>query len=382
MKIFKHLLFLTSLFVSVSVQAQTLHVVVFCDTNDKSIGENKESERKITMNEMQTVACCLEEFGYDSEFTECYGNNCSKSNLMSVINNLSIGPDDVVFFYYGGHGTRAENNDNDKFPQMCLGEEYQDNYVPTTLVKNLIMKKNPRLAVILTACCNKEQNGITVKSVVAESESYTKEAELDKEALKELFLGSTGTVVMTSSKAGQYSYSGKEGGIFCLTFWIVMEYVSKGDLMPDWNVICETIKQNVAQIPINTKAGVAYQEPYYEITPGNGSAQAVNTNRRTLRTTNVNNSQSSLANDLSRLLDKTLSIDNRLKMVPDILSRHFSGGAKVCTLGRDMNTVVDYEDAEVFLRRIAMSPFIKQINIVEENGGQNAVLTVHELRTR
>lgn len=382
MRILNLFLFVGSIFIYTSMQAQKLHVVVFCDTNDEKIGENKESERKITMNEMQSIACCLEEFGYDSEFTECYGNNCNKSNLMKVINNLAIGTDDVVFFYYGGHGTHALDNENDKFPQMCLGEDYQDNFVPVTLVKNTIMKKNPRLSVILTGCCNKEQRGVTVKSVVAESENYTKETELDKNAFKKLFLESTGSVVMTSSKVGQYSYSGKEGGIFCLTFWIAMEYVGKGELTPDWNTICEAVKQNVAQIPINTKGGIVHQEPYYEVATGRGCSPIINTNRATNRTTTVNNSQSSLANELNKLLDKNLTMDSRLQMIQGILSNHFSYGAKVRTLGRDMTTVVDYEDAEIFLRRITMSPFIKQINIVEENGGQNTILTVHELRTR
>lgn len=382
MRFLKFFLLVCSISIYTSMQAQKLHVVVFCDTNDNKIGENKESERKITMNEMQTIACCLEEFGYDSDFIECYGNNCNKSNLMKVINNLAIGPDDVVFFYYGGHGTRALNNESDKFPQMCLGEDYQENFVPVTLVKNTIMKKNPRLAVILTGCCNKEQRGVTIKSVVAESENYTKETELNKDAFKKLFLESTGTVVMTSSKAGQYSYSGKEGGVFCLTFWIAMEYVGKSELTPDWNTVCEVVKQNVVRVPINTKEGIVHQEPYYEITIGRGCSPVTNTNRATNRTTTVNNSQSLLAKEFNKLLDKTLTIDSRLQMIQSVLANHFSNGAKVCTLGRDMTTVVDYEDAEVFLRRITMSPFIKQINIVEENGGQNSILTVHELRTR
>lgn len=382
MKYLRFFLLVSLLVVHASVQAQKLHVIVFCDTNDENIGENKESERKMTINAMQTIAYCLEEFGYDSEFVECYGNNCNKSNLMNVLGNLSIGPDDIVFFYYGGHGTRALNNEVDKFPQMCLGEDYQENFVPTTLVKNIVEKKNPRLAVILTACCNKEQRGITIKSVIAESENYTKEAQLNKEALRMLFLENQGTIVMTSSKAGQFSYSGKEGGIFCLTLWAAMEYVSKGELTPDWNIICETIKRTVMQIPINTKDGIVHQEPYYEVNCGTGISHVGTTHRTTRRTTIVNNNQSTLANDLNKLLDKTLSIDNRLQMVQNILSRHFAYGAKVCTIGRDMNTVVDYEDADIFLRRIAMSSFIKQINIIKENGGQNTILTVHELRTK
>lgn len=188
---------------------------------------------------------------------------------------------------------------------------------------------------------------------------------------------------MTSSKVGQYSYSGKEGGIFCLTFWLAMEYVGKGEFTPEWNYICEAVKQNVAQTPIKTKEGIVYQEPYYEVTPKNVNTPITTNNQRTThRTTVVNNSNSSLSNDLSKLLDKTLSVDNRLQLIQETLAKHFAYGAKVRTLGRDMNTVVDYEDAEIFLRRIVMSPFIKQINIVEENGDKNTVLTVHEIRTR
>ena len=92
--------------------------------------------------------------------------------------------------------------------------------------------------------------------------------------------------------------------------------------------------------------------------------------------------ESTLANDLKTLLDKSNDIDNRLGQISGILSRNFTSNAKVMTLGRDMNTVVDYEDAEDFLRRIAMSPFIQQVNIVEQNEGKSQLIKVHEVRTR
>lgn len=62
------------LFFQTAIIAQTVHVVVFCDTNGRSIGQNEESERKITINEMETIAEILGEYGYDSELTECHGN--------------------------------------------------------------------------------------------------------------------------------------------------------------------------------------------------------------------------------------------------------------------------------------------------------------------
>lgn len=362
------------------ITAQTLHVVVFCDTNDRSIGQNKESERKITINEMQTIAEILEEYGYDSELTECNGNYCNKRNLIKTVRGLDVTPNkDVVFFYYGGHGSRAVNNDSDPFPQMCLGEDYQENWVPATLIKNIIMAKQPRLAVILTGCCNKEDSGVSIKSVVSEA-AYTKESAINKEAYKKLFLDATGYVMMTSSKAGQYSYSGKEGGVFCLNFWALMEKVGEGQLEADWDKLCNTVKDVVSQVPIHTKEGVVHQEPYFEI---HASGDRINPpTRNTTRTVTINNQTSNLANDINSLLNQTLTPDQRLRMIDNVINTHFAPGAKVITKGRNMTTNVDYEDVEVFLRRIALSPYIKQINVISEEGsGKKTQIIVHEVRT-
>lgn len=125
----------------IKANAQTFHFVSMFDTNDSKIGEGMKAERMLITNEMQTIAGYLEEFGYDSEFSEYYGNNCGKAPLMQAINNLNVGNDDIVLFYYGGHGTRAYNNSEDRFPQMCLGERSTMNYVPSSLIKNMIIKK-------------------------------------------------------------------------------------------------------------------------------------------------------------------------------------------------------------------------------------------------
>lgn len=380
MKTLKLITIISLVMFQANMIAQTLHIVVFCDTNDKKIGVNKESERKITLNEMETVSAVLGEYGYDSEMYEYHGNYCNKSNLLKVVKGLEIVPEkDVVFFYYGGHGSRAMNNDEDPFPQMCLGEDYEENWVPATLVKNIIMKKNPRLAIILTGCCNKEDAGVSIKSVVSEA-AYTQENSIDKAAYKKLFLDATGLVMMTSSKAGQYSYSGKEGGVFCLYFWHLMEMVGEGKMIPDWTSLCDAVKRNVADVPINTRSGVVHQEPYYEVTP-KGSTPNPITKKNTTRTVTINNQSSSLMNDINNLLNQTLSKDQRLRMIDGILAKHFTSGAKVITKGRNMTTNVDYEDAEVFLRRIALSPFIKQINVISEEGGDKKTqIIVHEVR--
>lgn len=381
MRHFKYILLVCALCIQTTINAQTVHFFTMFDTNDAKIGKGMSAERQLIQNEMQTIAGYLEEFGYDSELSDYYGSSCGRSSLMKAINELQVGGDDVVVFYYGGHGARAYNNESDRFPQMCLGEASESNWVPSSLIKNIIKKKNPRLTIVLTGCCNKEDNGVTIKSIVAQSQGYTSEANVDKEAFKRLFLETTGVVQLTSSQAGEYSYCGDDGSLFCLALLDVLDAVGKGQCTADWNSLCQNVKSLVSSLDIRTQEGMAKQHPDYEVNVNGGSTGSSKKDDPTI-TRKVNDTDYDLTQDLQRLIDKSVSRSARLQMVSQILSKHFTSDAKVLTLGRDMKTVVDYEDAETFLRRIAMSPYISQINVVEQTGGKNSLVRVHEVRTR
>lgn len=372
----KIVILLGLIFISIFSMAQTMHVVIFCDTDDPKIGENKEAEERILKKELDIISDVISDYGYDTEYFVYDGASCSKSNLLSKISKLEVGPKDIVFFYYGGHGTRAVN-DSDPFPQMCLGEDFQDDFVPLTLVKNMVLKKNPRLSLIISGCCNKEHPSITIKTVVAEG-SYTKEANIDKNAIKKMFVDTEGVLEFTSSRAGEYSYSSKDGGVFCILFWNLMEELWAGNLQSDWDVFCKTVCNEVQKVPINSIDGIVHQTPYYEF---NGkSTQNSTTNRKTQTTVTINGQSSTLTELLNKLSDQTFSPDVRLAMIPEIKRQHFASDAKVITIGCDMKTMVDYEDVDTFLRRVALSPFIKQISIVEGDGaGKKSQIKVHEL---
>lgn len=366
----------------IPVNAQTFHLVSMFDTNDSNIGTGMQVEKLLFSNDMQTILGLIESFGYDCEVSEYYGNSCGKAPLMRAIQELNVGKDDVVMFYYGGHGSRANDSREDDFPQMCLGEPNPNNWVPSSLIKNMIAKKNPRLTIVMTGCCNKEQDGVTVKGIEAQSPKYTSLAGIDSKAFEELFLKIKGVVQLTSSKKGEYSYcSSGYGSVFCRNLLEVFKEVGKGSISPDWNSVCSTVQNRVGSKGIPTKEGTAWQHPYYRVNVSPVGAASVD-RRDENSTKRVNDVESTLANDLKTLLDKSNDIDNRLGQISGILSRNFTSNAKVMTLGRDMKTVVDYEDAEDFLRRIAMSPFIQQVNIVEQNEGKSQLIKVHEVRTR
>ncbi len=373
MKMQKCLLLIGVFFLVVlSIDAQKISFIGFFNTTGKNIQKGMISKERIVLNEIQTIARSLETYGYDFDGHAIYdGLNCTKSNVMKAIDELQVVPEDIVIFYYSGHGGRALNDD-DPFPQMCLTEG-PSNYIPATLVRNMILRKKPRLTVVLTGCCNSEGSEISIKSVYVQGQNYTVQKEKNHKYYKKLFIDNTGWVQMTSSRAKEYSYTGDGGSFFCHVFWTVMNGVGEGMIDADWNILCKNVQEYVSSIAIHAENGIAYQHPDYRV---NTSCEGVSNIKKDKKNGDTN---SSISDAINSLLDKSKSIDSRLNMIPSIMSNHFSSVQLVRTLARNMTTVVDHEDPNTFLMRITMSPYIEQVNIVEQNG---SIMSVHEIRSQ
>lgn len=98
---------------------------------------------------------------------------------------------------------------------------------------------------------------------------------------------------------------------------------------------------------------------------------------------NANVNQNMLS-AISVLLNRNLEAGYRLKLIPDIINTYFASSyVKVQTVGRDMQTIVDTEEIETFLRRITLDKKMRQINVITENkdgSGKCSYLKVHEVR--
>lgn len=353
--------------------AQTVHAIIACNTIDKSIGAGMTSDMKNMRNAIQIIVSTL-----DCEYEEKIfdGSVCTKEDVTNYINNMDVERDDVVIFFYGGHGTHAMNNTSDPWPQMCMNTNIESLFMPVASVEKMLSAKQPKLRIILTNCCNKEQAGVSIKPLYAQSAGPTMQSEYNAESFKKLFLDSKGKVMMTSSKLGQYSWCGINGGLFTNYLLDVLDSVGKGRLNADWETVCKATHDNT--FACNSLPDGAKQEPYYivkinENHDGRGKDNRGNKSKK--------KDASDLFNALQGLLNHDLSKDQRLRKIQEIQNKYFSSDAHVITVGRNGTSKIMYEDISDFLRRLALSNNIKQINILEGNSSEkNRIITVHEIR--
>lgn len=360
-----------------NLKAQSLHAIVFCNTLDEGIGCDVDEENML--NELAIIAG---ETNLAYKPYVKHGEECTKGNLLKIIDELDCSSNDIVFMYYSGHGAHSAQQMNEPFPQMCMKYNnlgHQSEFVSVKTVDEHISRKNPRLSVIITDCCNNVVSSLLPRTV-SSMKGPTIENKVSVNALEKLFVKSKGKVKMTSSKLTQTSSGGKTGGIFTNAFIDVLAAVEDGKCKADWYAIAdETVKMTLSR-------SANKQEPYPEVqvdmldavapiqVPAVSPVVPVPTHNFTVTT---------LAQNLQFLLDKNIPESTRLGRLTSVLQECFVPEAKVKTVGRNLTTIIAYEDAEEFLRRIIASPYIKAISIVKQaESGKNTEVIVHELRTQ
>jgi hypothetical protein len=366
------LLFTTSLLIVGNVMAQTLHVINFCNTLAPEIGTAVDYER--TNQEAGIIASFI---GYNISYYNGIGESCSNENLMTILNSLGCGKDDIILFYYSGHGTRSAQ-DKSEYPQMCLKYEgyQQDKFVPVHTVVEKLQEKGARLTIVLTDCCNKSLPGISTKSLMKNDGTAIEDDAKVEKNYRKLFLDNKGLIVATSSKVGQYSHGWPSfGGAFSIMFYEVALYSACTGVIPaTWEDIMKTV------------ASMEGQTPFYELKLQNDGAATVQPSPQVTPTQpqqNVTAVDATFAIDLSVLLDDSRSIEWRTQQAEILNAKYFSEDAKVATVGRNGTTIIELESARDFLRRIATSKLIRQVLVVKEQTdttGKRNYLKVQEIR--
>lgn len=353
-----------------------IHAIVFCNTNDEKIGESCQNDQERFTEELGLIETAID---CEEDWQVFVGDDCTKPNLERAISNMNCAPNDVVFFYYSGHGVHAQADPADGWlPQMCLNyQSYdQDKFVPVTYVRDKLKSKGARLNIILTDCCNNEANWVTVKSVISQQKDAPNTDAIDIAKLKKLFFESKGTVIATSSKRGQVSYGPKEGGCFSVAFWDEMYKIEQGAGIADWQSLIEATAKRTLQYTNNK------QEPAYKVDINNVINNNVNNNNNSVVV--ISAGEKELGEAFKQILNSNYSRNERWNMVSGIVGRLFDSNALVLMVGRDLKTNVGRPiNISKYLEELALSKKVKGINIVrtqKSSTGRFNQIVISEIR--
>ena len=188
-----------------AVNAATLHSVLVIDTNDKNIGRMVAVDLKLIEDEVRKISQAT---GLSVRTHLYKGSDFQLKKVGEAIRSIKVGSDDVIFFYYSGHGLRTKVKTS-VWPYLFFHSKTPLDY---GWVIQELKAKGARLTVTLTDACN---NVATDR--VPEVPAYTAKG-LNKAGYRKLFLKARGFVVATSSKPGEFSTATGGGSLFTLSF--------------------------------------------------------------------------------------------------------------------------------------------------------------------
>lgn len=359
---------------------------MFGATEDEGIGWSCKRDMrymKVVMAEMaHSINMNLATYYYD-------GQDITANRLKSVLQNLNCSPQDIVFFYYTGHGGRAQNDPNTKFPQLLCkptSDGWSDNnMIPVDYISKTIAQKHPQLHIVFTDCCNNESRFITPKTGMYTSKGATVIKETTKRLYQTLLKNKQGHVIVSSSKPGQISncMDYEPGmGMASFSFLVEIELAEESQPNIDWNTLLSKASKRTDTMAREQQQRlqqkIVGQEMVFEILASTVQSANPATSPTPQPVTNK------LKTALLSVIDSKATDNVRLNRATAVLKEYFnSDNATIQIVGRDGNTILERENASVFLDRIALAPLLIDFVIIDkkEINGKVSSMTLHEIYT-
>ena len=251
-----------------------LHLIIAANTEDEVIGSTCLLDKDRTLKTFKDLA---EFLGIGFSSSVFFGNSYSKQNVQSAVSSLTPQKDDIVIFYYSGHGYKDENSAR-QFPNMILTNKSFENVEANSLnvedVYNNLRSKGARFNLVLSDCCN---NGPNDRASITCDVPKTRNSTIgwSLENCKALFMNSKPmSILMTAAQKGEMSVGNLTfGGFFTSQLRTnLTTYFGPFHQFPTWNTILEESKKTTTDQAENSQCSATgettktyKQHPVYRI---------------------------------------------------------------------------------------------------------------------
>lgn len=380
--IMKKFILLIALLASLNtLYANDIHWITFVDTTDESVGETDKNTRQILYSRwINIINSALLPRGYNAQVHDYAGLRTSPENCKDIVENLRCNSEDIIVFYYIGHGARA-TSDKSKYPQMALAQHFENKCIPLEWVHKELKKKNARLVITIGMCCNSYAEGLSAKEKVAFSvnhgHSYVAMDAVSN--IQQLFLENKGDIIISSSDKGQASWGGYIQGVglidcFSYTLMNIFNREVGKTYKADWESIFTDVQTivNNETLAASRQPGsrVTQQTPIFDVNLDEASMPEITPVKPepptppSPDTKDVNEViKNNVAQALDGIISSELTREQRENLAKALQSKYFSSNAIVRILGQDVDVVIDKQSASDYFGNISFITRSKPIKI-------------------
>ena len=226
----KRLIIIALLSIGITVAySQTFHTIIMVNKEEP----NRQADRTADYNNMSSFFTKIaQSLGYKNNMLRYSGQTFRATNALQAIESLNVGLNDIVVFYYSGHGA---NWDDDEWPHMA----FLDRQYGETTIYNKLREKfgNAKLILCISDCCNMDSEGVR-----REKRKYSG---FDPALTKKLFTDFEGhrSYEISASIRGQYSYSNRQyGALFGIALREAVSSALTGKTQANWVYVLEKAK--------------------------------------------------------------------------------------------------------------------------------------------
>ncbi len=223
-----------------SASAQTLYSITAAATLDLTIGEGTQASRTAMLSTMSAIANILQlRFMGGGPTMTVIDENFNCANIRNAIKSLAPGNNDIVVFYYAGHGERSPTDVSPLPTLACNGAQAG---LPLQEVIHDLLLKHARLTLIVADACNFPLQAKQQLSVAALAAPATT-------SYHRLFLETSGVILLDSSSPGEFSWYTPQGGRFTDQFIATLKNPPTGSAGATWDTFVSKVTEPMVITP-------------------------------------------------------------------------------------------------------------------------------------
>ncbi len=188
--------------------AQSIHLIVVGDTYDVSIGSGVKGN---VANVRSWFSSAAKTLGMQFQENLIIDSSFGCSAFQDSLTKDTVSPEDTVVFYYSGHGYRLQA-DPSEFPSFFCGQEVYTGSAPSLIqTAAKLSASGARLVIAIADTCN---------VLIAQPQLPLPAFQFDRievpraEAYRNLLVRHRGSLIVSSSSPGEYSWYYPNNGLF------------------------------------------------------------------------------------------------------------------------------------------------------------------------